>query len=177
MCDKVNLQLVWSSIQHCQCNLAPNVDRSSSFECWDLELQVKNLRNNNNQYDKQLMHQNYVSVSMIHSQVIACCPVLTSFDPQCKIGMQCGKFLPGCHEHLKARNCTSENGVRFTRHHLLYTMRNLICSSVLILACLVKVIHLGLPQNLPVHTTWYQSFYKLWDHWLVVQENDLSPGE
>ena len=117
MCGKVNLQLIWSSVQCHQCNLASNVDRSSSFKCWDLELQVKILSNNNNQYDKQLMHWNYVSVSMIYPQVIGCFPVQASFDPWCKIGVQCSQFLPGCHEHLEARNCTSKNGVRFTRNH------------------------------------------------------------
>ena len=178
MCGKINLQLIWSSVQCHQCNLASNVDRSSSFKCWDLELQVKTLSNNNNQYDKQLMHWNYVSVSMIHPQVIACFPAEASFDPWCKIGVQCSQFLPGCYEHLEAKNCTSENGVRFTRNHLLYTMRNLIFSSVGILTCLVKVIPLEWPQNPPVQTTWYQSFYKLWAcHWLVVQQNNLSPGK
>ena len=38
-----------------------------------------------------------------------------------------GELLPARHEELKGRNCAREDGGGFTRHEVLYMVRNLIC--------------------------------------------------
>ena len=52
--------------------------------------------------------------------VISGCIVQTYLYPWFQPWMLCSKLLPACHEKLKGRNCTREDGGGLTRQELLY---------------------------------------------------------
>ena len=74
--------------------------------------------------------------------VISGCIVQTYLYPWFQPQMLCSKLLPACHETLKGRNCTREDGGGLTRYELLYMVRNLIRQLACIPGCLIKFVPL-----------------------------------